>query len=85
MELYKNVLIPQAETTLEATLSAYTTGGTDFLNLLDAERMLFMVHTGYEDIYTRQLKTIAMLEQVLGIDSISENIDNQKDRTQERL
>ena len=47
--------------------------------------MLFMVHTGYEDIYTRQLKTIAMLEQVLGIDSISENIDNQKDRTQERL
>lgn len=76
LELYQQALIPQAETTLEATLSAYTTGRTDFLNLLDAERVLFMIHTGYEDVFARYLKTIAMLERELGIHSISELIDN---------
>jgi outer membrane protein, heavy metal efflux system len=76
LELYKNTLIPQAETTLEATLSAYTTGRTDFLNLLDSERVLFMVHTGFEDIYARRLKTLAMLEKELGVKSLSDNIYN---------
>ncbi|MCH8245404.1 MAG: TolC family protein [Bacteroidetes bacterium] len=75
-ELYQQTLIPQAETTLEATLIAYTTGRTDFLNLLDAERVLFMVHTGYEDVVARYLKTIAVLERELGIISISDLIDN---------
>src|SRR5690606_19786121 len=37
LNLYENSLIPQAETTLEATLSAYTTGRTGFLDLLDAQ------------------------------------------------
>ncbi len=40
LELYQRTLIPQAETTLEATVSAYTTGRIDFLNLLDTERMV---------------------------------------------
>ncbi len=72
LQLYRQALIPQAETTLEATLSAYTTGRTDFLNLLDAERVLFTIHTGYEDVLARYLMTIAMLEKELGIVSISE-------------
>ncbi|GMQ82969.1 MAG: TolC family protein [Rhodothermia bacterium] len=76
LELYEQALIPQAETTLEATLSAYTTGRTDFLNLLDSERVLFMVHTGYEDVFARYLKTIATLERELGVMSISEISEN---------
>jgi len=41
IELLQGTLIPQAETTLEATLAGYTNGNVGFLDLLDAERMLF--------------------------------------------
>jgi len=64
--LYEETLIPQAETTLEASLSAYTTGETDFLNLLDAERMLFTLRMGYQDSLVRYLKMAAALERALG-------------------
>jgi outer membrane protein TolC len=70
LDLFKVALIPQAETTLEATLSAYTTGRTDFLDLLDAERMLFSLGTGYEDTLARYLKAGAALERALGIRSL---------------
>ncbi|NNE47374.1 MAG: TolC family protein [Rhodothermales bacterium] len=72
LSLYRHVLIPQAETTLQATLSAYTTGRTDFLNLLDAERVLFTLNTGYEDTFARYLTVAAALERALGIASLEE-------------
>lgn len=72
LALYREALIPQAETTLQATLSAYTTGRTDFLDLLDAERMLFSLETGYEDTFARYLKTTAALERALGIRSLAD-------------
>ena len=64
--LYEETLLPQAQTTLEASLSAYTTGETDFLNLLDAERMLFNLRMGYEDSLARYLKMTAALDRALG-------------------
>lgn len=64
--LYEETLIPQAETTLEASLSAYTTGETDFINLLDSERMLFNLRMGYQDSLARYLKMTAALERALG-------------------
>lgn len=70
--LYRDVLLPQAETNVEATLSAYTTGRTDFLNLLDSERMLFQLRMGYEDAYVRYLKAASSLERTLGIESLME-------------
>ncbi len=72
LRLYSTVLIPQAQTTLSVTVSAYTTDRTDFLNLLDAERMLFKLHLGYEDTYARYLKTVAALEQALGVTSLDQ-------------
>lgn len=72
LALYREALIPQAETTLQATLSAYTTGRTDFLDLLDAERMLFSLGTGYEDTYARYLKMTAALERALGVTSLAD-------------
>ena len=65
-------LSPQAETTLQATLSAYTTDRTDFLDLLDAERMLFSLETGYEDTFARYLKITAALERALGVRSLAD-------------
>ena len=72
LALYREALIPQAETTLQATLSAYTTGRTDFLDLLDAERMLFSLGTGYEDTFARYLKMTAALERTLGVRSLAD-------------
>ena len=70
--LFREGLIPQAETVLEATLNSYTTGDTDYLDLLDAERMLFTLNTDYEDTFARYLQITALLEQVLGIDSLAD-------------
>ena len=67
LDLFERALIPQAETTLEATLSAYTTGRTDFLDLLDAERTLFNLRLDQTETYARALKTPAALERALGV------------------
>ncbi|QXD13811.1 TolC family protein [Rhodocaloribacter litoris] len=72
LDLYRDVLLPQAEATLEATLSAYTTGRTGFLDLLDAERVLFTLQTGYEDAYARYLQAAAALERALGLDRLAD-------------
>lgn len=68
--MYTDTLIPRAQLTLEATISAYTTGRTDFLDLLDAERMLFDLQMDYEETYASYLKTRAMLERTLGISAV---------------
>lgn len=72
LRLFGEVLIPQAEVTLQATLSDYTTGRTDFLNLLDAERMLFSLHNSYENVFVRYLKVRAALERAAGVSSFVE-------------
>lgn len=64
--LYERTLIPQAETTLEATLSAYTTGQTDFLNLLDAERQLFSIRMKELESAVRILELGAALQRAGG-------------------
>ena len=72
LALFEEVLIPQAEVTLQATLSDYTTGRTDFLNLLDAERMLFSLRTSHENVFVRYLKVTAALERAAGVSSFVE-------------
>ena len=69
--LFRDALIPQARITRESTLSAYTTGRIGFLDLLDAERMLFNLQSGYVDARARYLKTIAALERTLGVDDLA--------------
>lgn len=66
LALYRDTLVPQSETTLEAALSAYTTGRADFLDLLDAQRMRFDLGMDYEATYAGSLRTRARLERVLG-------------------
>ncbi len=45
--LYKDALIPKAVQTLNATKSAYESGGMDFLSLIDAQRMLLNFQLAY--------------------------------------
>ena len=67
LQLLAETLIPQAETALEATLSAYAAGRTDFLDLLDAERTLFQLQMEREATYARYLTTSARLARALGL------------------
>ena len=66
LDLYRDRLIPQAETAAASLLSAYTTGEAEFLTLLDAERTLFALRTGAEDATARLLAAIAALERAVG-------------------
>ena len=74
LKLFREGLIPQAETTLQATLSSYTTGRTDFLDLLDSERTLFSLNMSYDDSFARYLQVAAALERALGLDSLTDLI-----------
>ena len=70
--LLRETLIPQAETTLQATLSAYSTGRVGFLDLLDSERTLFNLQTSLEEASARWLVSLARLERAVGVDSLSD-------------
>ncbi len=67
IDLYKNVLIPQAEQSLKSAEAGYITGIVSFLDLLDAERVLLQIQFGYWQAYTDYLKRIADLERAVGI------------------
>lgn len=67
LELFTGALIPQATTTLASSISAYTTGRATFLDLLDAERMLFDLRWSYEATRSSLLKVGAELERAVGV------------------
>lgn len=66
--LLEETLLPQAETALEATLSAYGAGNTDFLDLLDAERTLLDLRLDRAETQARLLQTAAALERAAAAD-----------------
>ena len=81
LALYRDTLMPQAETTLEATMSAYTTGRADFLDLLDARKMILDVDMEYEHSYADYLKARARLERTAGMttpDALTTTFDEAK-------
>jgi len=71
VNLYKYSLLPQAEQSLKASEVGYLTGKVDFLNLLDAERMVLLIRIGYFKTIADLGKGIAQLERVVGKDLIS--------------
>ena len=70
LNLLDNRLLPKAETALATTLSAYRTGSTGFLDLLDAQRTLFELQLQRIAVYTRLLQTTAELERAAGRSSL---------------
>ncbi|NIM58369.1 MAG: TolC family protein [Candidatus Aminicenantes bacterium] len=68
VNLYKYSLIPQAEQSLKASEVGYLAGKVDFLNLLDSERMLLQIKTGYFKAVADLGKSLAQLERVVGKD-----------------
>jgi len=67
VNLYKDALIPQAEVSLKASQAGYETGKTDFLNLIDSERVLLNFEIAYYRAVADYEKSIADLERAVGI------------------
>jgi cobalt-zinc-cadmium efflux system outer membrane protein len=67
-ERYRTAIIPNAQQTLESLLSAYQTGKTDFLSLIDSFRMLQMYKMEYYMEVADYLMHRYDLERAIGAD-----------------
>jgi outer membrane protein TolC len=73
LNLYKNVLIPQAEQSLKSAEAGYIAGIVIFLDLLDAERVLLKIQYAYWKTYTDYFKHVADMERAVGM-QFTENL-----------
>jgi len=64
--LYRDSLVPKAEESLQVTASAYESGESDFLNVLDAERVLLDFHLARERALANRITALAELELLTG-------------------
>ncbi len=70
--LYEHSLIPQAEQALRSAEVAYIAGKTDFLSILDGERMVFQLKTAFAKLTADRGKSLARLERVVGNEILEE-------------
>ncbi len=68
VNLYRDTLIPKGKQSLQATEAAYRTGKLDFLNLIDAQRILLEFQLSCERALTNQAQRLAELEELVGIE-----------------
>ncbi len=66
IDLYGDTLVPQAEQALKLTEEAYRTGTGDFLDLIDAERLLLEFQLAHERALADREIAVARLEQLVG-------------------
>ncbi|MGE0405136.1 MAG: TolC family protein [Candidatus Korobacteraceae bacterium] len=64
--LYRDTLRPQTQTTLKATVAAYQTERTDFLNLLDSQNVMLDVEYAYYRALSEYEQHVSELERSLG-------------------
>ncbi|MFA6599539.1 MAG: TolC family protein [Candidatus Omnitrophota bacterium] len=67
-DLYDTAVIPQAKLALSADKAGYESGKTDFLNLLDSERIYFNAKLSSIQYATEALKAYADLLRCCGLD-----------------
>lgn len=66
LELYRDTLRPQALSTLRATVAAYQTDQTDFLNLVDSQTMANDFQHAFFTAVEKYEKSLADLERAIG-------------------
>jgi outer membrane protein TolC len=79
LALYKHSLIPQAEQTFKASEIGYLSGKVDFLDLLESERMILQIKTGYFKNLSDSRKSLARLERIVGKDLFINNAPDLKE------
>jgi len=65
--LYKTGIIPQAQQTYEASLSAYQVGDVDFLSLVDSLLTLYRYQIDYQRVLADYQRSVAQLEAASGV------------------
>ncbi|UCC95618.1 MAG: TolC family protein [Candidatus Omnitrophota bacterium] len=68
VDLYENVILPQAEHNFSVSRIGYESGSVDFLSFLDAERNLISIKIAELKQIVDYKKTIAQLEYIIGED-----------------
>ncbi len=68
VELYETAIIPQAQLALSSDQAGYEAGKTDFLNLLDSERVFINAKLTHIQMLTEALKSHADLVRATGLD-----------------
>ena len=66
VSIYRDGLLPQAEQSFQAAVSAYQTGGVNFMTLLDAQRTIRDVRMGYYKALVDYEQSRADLERAVG-------------------
>ncbi|MDA2933102.1 TolC family protein [Acidobacteria bacterium AH-259-D05] len=66
VDLFEQILIPQAEEALRSTESAYETGQLGALELMDSERVLLEIRLINARYYADYLRALANLERAIG-------------------
>ncbi len=66
VKLFRDDIIPKADQTLRVSSSAYETGKTDFLQLIDNWRQLLRFQIMYQRLESQLQQTLASLERVVG-------------------
>ncbi len=74
-QLKKNIL-GSAEAVFEASIKSYENGKSDYLNVLDSQRMLFEVRTQYIDALVRYHSAGAEIERMTGSPVAKEGLDD---------
>lgn len=68
LERYRSSMLPRSRQAVASALAGYRTGGTDFLSLLDSERMLQMLEMEEAMLVGNYISDLAAVERVVGID-----------------
>jgi outer membrane protein TolC len=68
IDLYRDTLIPKANQSLKVTQQAYEAGSADFLDLIDAQRVLLEFELSYERALTNRAQRLAEIEMLVGAD-----------------
>ncbi len=66
IRLYRDSLIPKAETVFEVTKTAFSTGNADFLDFIDTQRSLLEFKLILEKFKSSRLQSLAFLEKIIG-------------------
>lgn len=66
LSIYRDGLLPQAQQSFQAAIAAYQTGSVNFITLLDAQRMIRDVRTGYYKAMVDYEQSLADLERAIG-------------------
>jgi cobalt-zinc-cadmium efflux system outer membrane protein len=67
LRVFETSLIPQATSSLNSARSAYASGKSGFMELLDAERSLYQVRIDYYKALSKYADAVAALEKTAGV------------------